>query len=163
MSVLYGCIHHTASSEMTREQLKSIELNNGFSDIPYHWIIHRNGIVELGRPESVKNAANYGLNGISVSVALLGYFHDDSLGKKVNMLTPTDAQLNSLYKVIEGWTQRYSGITICRHRDVKDIANKVLKLSIAESQMATACPGSFFPSAQVKTILTTKGIKVYWK
>ena len=163
MSILYGVIHHTASGDMTREQLKTMELNSGYSDIPYSWIIHRNGIVEPGRPETVVNAAQYGLNKYSVSVALFGYFHADSLGTKLNMLSPTDAQLNSLYKVIEGWVQRYPGITIARHRDVKDIANQVLKQGIPESKMSTACPGDLFPSAKVKSALLSKNIKVYWK
>jgi len=161
--ITYGIIHHSASGSITLDEMRQEHIQQGYSDIAYNWIIGSNGAVYPGRPESVKSAAQYGINDIAVAVCLLGYFHDDSLGKKINMLIPTDAQLNSLYKVIDGWKQRYPGITIARHRDVKDIANKVLKLGIPESQMSTACPGNLFPSDKVKAALVAKDIKVYWK
>jgi hypothetical protein len=96
---------------------------NGWSDIGYHWLIDRNGILYKGRPEDIVGAHSYGANTGSIGINLM-YGTEDSV--------ITNATITALIKLLRELCERYSikpsSDTIIGHKDV----------------MATECPGTVY-------------------
>ena len=69
-------IHHTATpAHMTigvREVRHWHVEDNGWSDIGYHFVIRRDGVVEAGRPIKIPGAHAKGYNADSIGIALVG-------------------------------------------------------------------------------------------
>lgn len=55
------------------KEVRRWHLERGWSDIGYHYIIRRNGMIEEGRPEWASGAHAKGLNSFSVGVAFEGH------------------------------------------------------------------------------------------
>jgi N-acetylmuramoyl-L-alanine amidase len=53
-------------------QMRKWHTDKGWSDIGYHYVIRRNGEVEIGRPEGVKGAHIYGHNTDSLGICMVG-------------------------------------------------------------------------------------------
>lgn len=134
----YIVIHHTGDNpSITMEQEKISQITSGrFNDIAYHKYIEKNGQVKQGRPDTVKNGANYGLNSNSFSVCMAGNF--DIKDEKEKPCKPTQEQLHSLIQVVA---------TLCNRHEipVENIIghNEVARISKDPSN-ATACPGRYF-------------------
>jgi len=101
---------------------------NGWSDIGYHLLIDRNGILYHGRPEDIVGAHAYGANTGSIGINLMYGSADKHLtAETIQTLTETLKALCEKYDIAP------SGTTIIGHKDV----------------MATECPGivySYIPS-----------------
>lgn len=91
---------------------------NGWQDIGYHWIVRRNGVVEMGRPESKVGAHCTNHNSRSIGVCLIGGTTNDVKGPEDNF---TQAQFDSLAKVIRELRDRYPHTSIHGH---SEFANK---------------------------------------
>ena len=71
---------------------------NGWADIGYHWVITRNGLVEMGRPELLEGAHVRGENRDSIGLCLIGGMTEKNKRPGFNF---TRAQMQSLDKVID--------------------------------------------------------------
>lgn len=70
-------IHITASSpDATVEDIRKQHIDQGWSDIGYHWLIDRQGIAHAGRPESKTGAHVGGHNTGNIGVAVIGRGND---------------------------------------------------------------------------------------
>lgn len=68
--------------------------HNGWRDIGYHYVIRRNGLVEIGRPLSETGAHVGGFNAESVGVCVSGHGDiEDFTMEQHNVLTAVCAQL----------------------------------------------------------------------
>lgn len=68
-------VHITASNDnATVEQIRAGHLARGFSDIGYHWIVDREGVVHKGRDESIigSHVAGYNADTIGISYIARG-------------------------------------------------------------------------------------------
>ena len=87
----------------------------GWSDIGYHWVIRRDGIVEPGRPLARPGAHTRGHNRTSIGICLIGGVDVDN-APDANF---TRSQYESLERVIRGSIATANGsiTTILGHRD----------------------------------------------
>lgn len=126
-------IHHTGNptdDDLSAEQIHRSHRNMGWAGIGYHFVIRKDGSVELGRPVDCIGAHAAGFNSCAIGIMVCGNF---------NMGSPTQAQLNTLPMLITDICDAYNLIAsysvVMGHRDV----------------MATACPGDNL-YAQLDTI-----------
>ena len=116
-------IHHTGTptdDDLSAEQLHRSHLNLGWAGVGYHFIVRKDGTVELGRPDWAVGAHAEGFNYCSIGIQVCGNF---DIGE------PTEAQVNALPMLLADICDAYGLIAsdsiVMGHRDL----------------MATACPG----------------------
>lgn len=117
-------IHHTGNpvdDDLSAEQIHASHQAQGWVGIGYHFVIRKDGTVELGRPDWTVGAHAYGFNSKSIGIHVCGNF---------DMAEPTEAQINALPQLIADICDAYGLIAsadiVVGHRDL----------------MATACPGN---------------------
>ena len=65
-------VHITASNDnATVEDIRAGHIARGFSDIGYHWIVDRQGVVHKGRDESIIGSHTAGLNADTIGIAYI--------------------------------------------------------------------------------------------
>lgn len=116
-------IHHTGNptdDDLSAEQIHASHQAQGWAGIGYHFVIRKDGSIELGRPDWSIGAHAYGFNSDSIGVHVCGNFEQAE---------PTKAQLDILPMLIADICDAYGLIAaadiVVGHRDL----------------MATACPG----------------------
>jgi len=87
---------------------------NGWSDIGYHEVIRRNGLIEAGRPHSKAGAHAKGHNKNSIGICLVGGV-DKNNNAQFNF---TRAQLMSLLGLVDGLKQKYPKAKVIGHNSV---------------------------------------------
>lgn len=117
-------IHHTGNA--TDDDLSSVEINAshqalGWVCIGYHYVIRKDGHIEIGRPHWTVGAHAEGFNSDSIGIMLCGNFE---------IAKPTDSQIESVSMLLANLCYDY-GLPITHdyvigHREVN----------------STACPGS---------------------
>ena len=83
-------IHHTGNptdDDLSAEQLHRSHQNLGWSGVGYHFIVRKDGSIELGRPVECVGAHAEGFNYCSIGIHVCGNF---------DMAEPTEAQINAL-------------------------------------------------------------------
>lgn len=115
-------IHCTATPEGRHHDVADIRrwhLNRGFSDIGYHYLIHLDGTIEIGRPITKQGAHCSGENRGSVGICYVGGMSKDM---KKSKDTRTPEQKNSLVTLMQELIYKYNkDITIHGHNE---FANK---------------------------------------
>ncbi len=116
-------IHHTGNDvddDLSAVDIHASHQSKGWAGIGYHFVIRKDGTVEVGRPIDCIGAHAYGFNEHTVGIHLSGNFE---IG------TPTPEQIESLAKLLADLTEMYglenTSQYVVGHRDL----------------MATACPG----------------------
>ena len=74
----YLIVHHSASDNKRHDNVETIRRwhkERGFSDIGYHFVITRDGVVHAGRPIDKMGAHTKGFNDVSIGVCLTGKDH----------------------------------------------------------------------------------------
>lgn len=113
-------VHCTATKEGKDYPLSTIRqwhLDRGFNDIGYHYVIHLDGKIDRGRPESLIGAHCKGHNFNSIGVCYVGGLDSDGNPKD----TRTDSQKESLLNLIKLLKHRYPFARVHGHRE---FANK---------------------------------------
>ena len=115
-------IHHSASSlETTAKQIRQWHCDKGWSDIGYHFVIEKDGIIVGGRPIDVMGAHAKSANVDSLGICIVG---DNTHPER----TWRPAQISSANLLIASLrTVLGYGLTVHGHRDV--------------GTTATECPG----------------------
>lgn len=114
----------------------------GFRNIGYHYVIRRNGHVEVGRPESQIGAHAVGFNIKSIGICLIGGV------SKTGKAEPnfTQLQLAALRAMLVVLSQKYPQAQIIGHRDTGakkdcpsfDVSHWLLHDEIIEPQKKAA-------------------------
>ena len=110
-------IHCSATSEgkdYTVEQIRQWHKQRGFSDIGYHYVIYRDGSIHSGRPIERIGAHCLKHNAHSIGVCYIGGVAKDG---KTPKDTRTDAQKESLIKLIKELKVKYPKATVHGHRE----------------------------------------------
>lgn len=68
-------IHHSASDDVSADEIRVWHLRRGWSDIGYHYVIRENGNIEKGRDVHVVGSHAKGRNTDSIGICITG--HDD--------------------------------------------------------------------------------------
>ena len=116
-------LHHTGNpsdDDLSAAEIDASHKGQGWTCIGYHYVIRKDGTVELGRPHWTVGAHAYGENAYTIGIHVCGNFEEAE---------PTDKQIESLSMLLANLCTDY-GLTIDRdhvvgHREL----------------MATACPG----------------------
>ena len=87
---------------------------NGWRDIGYHYVIKRDGTIQLGRDLETPGAHARGYNADSVGICLVGGMDKD--GKAA--VNYTDKQMTSLAVLVGGLESRYPNAFVCGHNDL---------------------------------------------
>lgn len=110
-------VHCSATPEGRNVTVKDIDTwhrQRGFRCIGYHYVIYLDGSVHVGRPESQVGAHCLGHNSHSIGVCYIGGVAKDG---KTPKDTRTDAQKESLIKLIKELKVKYPKATVHGHRE----------------------------------------------
>lgn len=103
------------------DDIKDWHVNgNGWSDVGYHYIIKLDGEIQPGRLEKTIGAHCYRNNRDSIGICYIGGM-DRQMKKWID--TRTEAQKESLLKLINELKEKYPGAIVYGH---KDFTNKKL-------------------------------------
>lgn len=86
---------------------------NGWSDIGYHYIVHLDGSIHIGRNVNIAGAHCSGHNANSIGVVYVGGVDKNGRAKD----TRTEAQKQSLLNLLKKLKEKYPAASIHGHRD----------------------------------------------
>jgi N-acetyl-anhydromuramyl-L-alanine amidase AmpD len=98
-------------------EIRQWHLRNGWSDIGYHYVIRRDGTLEVGRLEDEVGAHVAGVNWESVGVCLVGGVNDSNR-PDCNF---TSHQWRELELLIASLARRYPQAVVQGHRDFPNV------------------------------------------
>jgi len=104
-------LHHSESDIDSHDNIETIRewhLQRGFSDIGYHFVITKNGVVNIGRPIDKVGAHAKGYNSHSVGICLTG---DDRF---------SDEQFEGSAKLIKSLFVVFGVMLVRGHNEVSD-------------------------------------------
>lgn len=113
-------LHCTATPEgkdFTVAQIREWHVKgNGWSDIGYHFVIDRNGVVHKGRPIERIGAHTTGQNANSIGIAYVGGITTD--GKKTPKDTRTPAQRVAIVQLVKELKAQFGqNVTVHGHNE----------------------------------------------
>ena len=112
--IIIHCSATPEGKDYTVEQIKQWHKQRGFSDIGYHYVIYRDGSIHSGRPIERIGAHCLKHNAHSIGVCYIGGVAKDG---KTPKDTRTDAQKESLIKLIKELKAKYPKATVQGHRE----------------------------------------------
>lgn len=116
--LIVHCSAVTPSQSSSARQIDEWHRARGNTNgIGYHYVIRRNGHIELGRPECLMGAHVKNHNRYSIGICYEGGL--DATGRAAD--TRTDAQKVSLRTLLEKLHQRYPKAVILGHRDLNPL------------------------------------------
>lgn len=140
----YIAIHCTATPEgqdLTVEKIRQQHKKQGWSDIGYHYIIYRDGTVNIGRDVDIAGAHVNGYNSYSIGIAYVGGL-ENKPGLTYKDLkakdTRTDKQKISLFSLLMDLRKLYPKAKIQGHRDFSPDKNH--NGTIEPSEWIKDCP-----------------------
>lgn len=116
--IIVHCTATPEGRECSISEIRQWHKARGFSDIGYHYVIHLNGIVDVGRDVDISGAHCTGHNAHSIGVCYVGGVAKDGTIPKD---TRTDEQKASLLALLADLKKLYPNASIRGHRD---FANK---------------------------------------
>jgi N-acetylmuramoyl-L-alanine amidase len=119
----YIAIHCSATGEDMDVGVKEIDRwhrQMGFFSIGYHYVIRRDGMLELGRDEGDIGAHVRGYNAVSIGICMVGGVNADDISKAENNFT--EAQFLRLRDLLVDLRVRYPDAEVLGHRDFPDVA-----------------------------------------
>lgn len=116
--IIVHCSATPEGKDFTVDQIRQCHLARKFTDIGYHFVIYRDGTIHKGREENLIGAHCTGHNAISIGVCYIGGCATDG---KTPKDTRTQAQKETLVKLLKALKAKYPGSKIYSHRD---FANK---------------------------------------
>ena len=112
--IIIHCSATPEGKDYTVEQIRQCHKQRGFSDIGYHYVIYRDGSIHSGRPIERIGAHCLKHNAHSIGVCYIGGVAKDG---KTPKDTRTDAQKESLIKLIKELKAKYPKATVHGHRE----------------------------------------------
>lgn len=99
----------------------------GFLDVGYHFIIRRNGVIELGREQEAVGAHVEGFNSVSVAICMVGGL-DSKLKPEDNF---TKDQYDTLLILVKKLKADYPEAIVQGHRDFPKVAKACPSFSVS--------------------------------
>ena len=141
-------VHCTATPEgqdMTVAQIRASHKKQGWSDIGYHYVIYRDGSINLGRDVDISGAHVSGYNAHSIGIVYVGGLENRpgvAYAKLQAKDTRTTAQRDALRSLLEALRLLYPKARIRGHRDFSPDKNG--NGIIEPKEWIKACPS--FPA-----------------
>lgn len=122
MAIVVHCSASPEDKDIGAAEINEWHIARGFRKIGYHYVIRRDGTVELGRPEAEVGAhcADGGMNSKTIGVCLVGGTDADNPQRAENNFTPE--QFKSLRELIQ-WIKEFNPLIkdVFGHRDVPGV------------------------------------------
>ena len=118
-------LHHAAATNCTVQDVHRWHIDRGWSGIGYHFFIRKSGEIWRGRPEDRVGAHTVSYNANSIGICFEGNFENEPM---------PELQKAAGLELIAYLKGKYPIKDIKGHGELK----------------ATACPGKFFPLAELK-------------
>lgn len=112
------CAATPPTADIGRADIDRWHRAKGWLMIGYHFVIRRNGTVEIGRPVDAVGAHVENYNSISVGICLVGGV--DAKGKSEDNFTST--QYETLAKLVRELKAKYPNAKVQGHRDFPKVA-----------------------------------------
>lgn len=112
--IVVHCAATTAKMDIGRAEIDRWHRARGWFSIGYHYVIRRDGTLEVGRPEDVVGAHVLNHNSNTIGICLAGGLAADKKTPEDNF---TEAQFESLEKLLRELKGRYPDAKICGHSD----------------------------------------------
>ena len=116
--IIVHCSATPEGKDFSVADIRRWHLQRGFTDIGYHFVIYRDGSVNIGRPLQKSGAHCSGHNKNSIGVCYIGGVATDG---KTPKDTRTSAQKDSLVRLITELRQQFPNASVHGHRE---FANK---------------------------------------
>lgn len=120
--IVIHCAATKPSMDIGRNEIDAWHRHRGFLGIGYHWVIRRNGELEVGRDEEIAGAHARGFNHNSVSIALVGGVTEGDVSVAEDNFT--DEQWISLEQLVKGLMHKYPDADVVGHTDLKGVTKK---------------------------------------
>lgn len=116
--IVIHCSATPPNMDIGRDEIDEWHKDRGWSGIGYHFVIRRNGDIEIGRPHATVGAHARGFNGSSVSVCIVGGVSklqdpEDNF---------TDDQWTTLAYLVVALHVHYPTAEVLGHRDLPNVA-----------------------------------------
>ncbi len=111
--IIVHCSATIEGKEFDVEDIRRWHLEKGWADCGYHYVVALDGQIQTGRPVDKVGAHCLGHNVYSLGICYIGGLSDDLQPKD----TRTEAQKESLLKLIKELKSLYPGAVVHGHRD----------------------------------------------
>lgn len=111
-AIVIHCAYTPVEMDIGVAEIDRWHRDRGFNSCGYHYVIRRDGTIEVGRHEDVAGAHVAGHNTSTIGVCLVGGKRDD--GDDCNFSRHQWRSLESLVTTLKG---RYPGAEVKGHRD----------------------------------------------
>jgi N-acetylmuramoyl-L-alanine amidase len=116
--IIIHCAATPPGMDIGAKEIRAWHMQKGWSDVGYHFVIRRNGKVDLGRDIGVVGAHAYGHNKESVGICLVGGVNNDG--------EPTDnftvPQWVTLEHTVDFLMKVYPQSNVIGHNEISDKA-----------------------------------------
>ena len=116
-------IHCSATPQGRDVKIETIKdwhvVQNGWSDIGYHYVIELDGEIKEGRPVEVTGAHCLGQNKLSIAICYVGGMNKSNTKPKD---TRTEEQKESLIKLIKELKKEYNILSVHGHNEFSNKA-----------------------------------------
>lgn len=112
--IIIHCSATPEGREVSAEEIRQWHRQRGFADIGYHFVVHRDGRVDTGRPLTQTGAHCRGHNKGSIGICYTGGLTADG---KTPKDTRTDAQRTALYALVTLLRYRFPQATLHGHNE----------------------------------------------
>lgn len=110
--IIVHCAYTPASMDVNAATIDKWHREKGWMGIGYHYVITRDGTVELGRDIERSGAHTKGQNANSIGVCLAGGMNATKNGPEINF---TDEQYDALHDLLKALQGKYSDATLHGH------------------------------------------------
>ena len=115
--VVIHCAATPSSMDIGVKEIKKWHIDdNGWDDIGYHFVIRRDGTLEIGRDESMIGSHARAVNGTSLGVCLIGGYGSGGWENNFN-----NKQFEALKDITVKLKDKYKIKKIIGHNEVDDI------------------------------------------
>ena len=107
--IVIHCAATTPSMDIGVREIREWHLARGWSDIGYHYVIRRSGLIEIGRKLEIAGAHAQGYNAKSIGICLAGGLNEFDFSVK---------QLAALETKLTRLMAQFPDVKICGHHDL---------------------------------------------
>lgn len=134
-TIVIHCSATPPNMDIGAKEIREWHLQRGWSDIGYHYVIRRNGNIELGRPVERIGAHVRGFNRYSIGICLVGGLEKSREDDRRTFAAEnyTEAQWFNLQFLVKSLLAEHSSIaSVCGHNDMPGTSKSCPNFNVAQ-------------------------------
>lgn len=128
--IVIHCSATRADQDIGRSDIDRWHRQRGFLSIGYHFVIRRNGVVEVGRPQEAIGAHVKDNNRTTLGICMVGGVNANDITKAENNFTPE--QFAALKELLLRLRAEYPSAEIVGHRDFPGVKKACPSFDVKE-------------------------------